>query len=78
MDHDKNVLCDNYVINFIHDATSDLIDDNDEYCLNMLYDNALDDGPILIDNPLCLKVEDKNDIIDACDGTLTHESPTFF
>ena len=24
------------------------------------------------------KVEDKNDIIASCDGTLTHESPTLF
>ena len=47
----------------------------------MLYDNALDDGPMLIDNPQCLEVvtnlyEDKNDILAFCDGTLTHESPT--
>ena len=57
-------------------------DDNEEYCLNMLYDNALDDGPTLIDKPPCLVVtklcEDKNDILAVCDGTLTHESPTLF
>ena len=50
--------------------------------LDMLYDNALDDGPMLIDNPPCLVVttlcEDKNDILAACDDTLTHESPTLF
>ena len=34
--HDKNVLCDSYVVNLIHDATSELIDDNEECCLNML------------------------------------------
>ena len=59
-----------------NDATSELIDDNEECCLNMLYDNALDDGPMLIDNPTCLEVtilcEDKNDILAAHDSTLTH------
>jgi hypothetical protein len=63
-------------------TTSELIDDNEEYCLNMLYDNALDDGPMLIDKPPCLVVtklcEDKNDILAVCDVTLTHESPTLF
>ena len=48
----------------------------------MLYDNALDDGPMLIDNTQCLVVttlcEDKDDILDVCDNTLTHESPTLF
>ena len=52
--------------------------DDEEYGLDMLYDNALDDGPMLIDNPPCLVVttlcEDKNDILAACDNTLTHES----
>ena len=61
-------------------TTSELIDDNEEYCLNMLYDNALDDGPMLIDKPPCLVVaklcEDKNDILAVCDSALTHESPT--
>ena len=60
-----------------------LIDNNEECCLNMLYDNALDDGPMLIDNPPCLELvttlcEDKNDILAACDNTFTHESPTLF
>ena len=55
-----------------------IINNDEEYGLDMLYDNALDDCPMLIDNPLCLEVEDKNDIIAACDGTLTHESPTLF
>ena len=54
----------------------------EEYGMDMLYDNALDDGPMLIDNPHCLVVtalcEDKNDILAACDNTLTHESPTLF
>ena len=35
-----------------------------------------------IDNPPCLVIttlcEDKNDILAACDDTLTHESPTLF
>ena len=30
--------------------------DNEECYLNMLYDNALDDGPMFIDNPPCLVV----------------------
>ena len=55
---------------------------DEEHGLDMLYDNALDDGPMLIDNPPCLVVttlcEDKNDILAVCDGTLTHESPTLF
>ena len=64
-------------------ATSELIDDNKECCLNMLYDNSLDDGPMLIDNPPCLELvttlcEDKNDILVVCENTLTNESPTLF
>ena len=55
---------------------------DEEHGLDMLYDNALDDGPMIIDNPPCLVVttvcEDKNDILAACDNTLTHESPTLF
>ena len=56
---------------------------DEEHGLDMLYDNALDDGgPMLIDNPPCLVFitlcEDKNDILAACDNTLTHESPTLF
>ena len=51
---------------------------DEEYDLDELYDNALDDGPMLIDHPPCLVVttlcEDKNDILAACDDTLTHES----
>ena len=46
-------------------------------------DNALDDGPIFIDNPPCLELvttlcEDKDDIIAVYDDALTHESPTLF
>ena len=48
----------------------------------MLYDNVLDDGPMLIDKPPCLVVaklcEDKNDILAVYDSTLTHESPAMF
>ena len=55
---------------------------DEEHGLDMLYDNALDDGPMLIDNPPCLVFitlcEDKNDILATCDNTLTHESPTLF
>jgi hypothetical protein len=62
-------------------ATSEITDDNENYLLDMLYDNALDDGPMLIDNPPCLEVvtklcEDKDDILAISNGTRTHESPT--
>ena len=55
------------------------MDDNEECCLNVLYDNALDDGPMLIDNPPCLELvtilcEDKNDILAVCENTLTNET----
>ena len=58
-------------------------DDNDEYVLDMPYDNALDDGPILLDNPPCLEIatslcEDKNDKPASCDDTLIYESPILF
>jgi hypothetical protein len=43
----------------------------------MLYDNALDDGPILIDNSPCIH-EDKNDELAGCDDTLIYESPMLF
>jgi hypothetical protein len=64
-------------------STSKLIENDEECVLDMLYDNALDDGPMLIDNPPCLEVvtklcEDKDDILAVCSGTLTHESPTLF
>jgi hypothetical protein len=43
----------------------------------MLYDTALDDGPMLIDNPPCLH-EDRNNILVIHDDTLIHESPKLF
>jgi hypothetical protein len=43
----------------------------------MLYDNALDDGPILIDNTSCIN-EDKIDELVGCDDALIHESPILF
>jgi hypothetical protein len=51
--------------------------DKKECCLDMLYDTALDDGPILIDSPPCLH-EDINDILVIHDDTLIHESPILF
>jgi hypothetical protein len=62
-------------------ATSKISDDNENCGLDKPYDNALDDGPMLIDNPPCLEVvtklcEDKDDILSVCSGNLTHESPT--
>jgi hypothetical protein len=64
-------------------TTSKITDDNENCVLDMLYDNALDDGPMLIDNHPCLEVvtklcEDKDDTLAVCSGTLTHESPTSF
>ena len=49
--------------------------DYEECVLDILYDNALDDGPILHDNPPCLEIvtslrEDKNDIHAICYDTL--------
>jgi hypothetical protein len=40
----------------------------------MLYDTALDDGPMLIDNPPCLH-EDRNDILVIHNDALIYESP---
>jgi hypothetical protein len=64
-------------------ATSKITNDNENCVLGKLYDNALDDGPMLINNPPYLEVvtklcEDKYDILAVCSGTLTHESPTLF
>jgi hypothetical protein len=53
--------------------TSETIDEK-ECCLNMLYDTALDDGPMLVENPPCLH-EDRNDILVIHDDALIHESP---
>ena len=55
--------------------------DNKEECvLDMLYDNALENGPILLDNPPCSEIvsslcEDKNDILDVHDNTLISKIP---
>jgi hypothetical protein len=49
--------------------TSSKISDDKECCLDMLYDTALDDGPMLIDNPPCLD-EDRNDILVIHDDAL--------
>jgi hypothetical protein len=43
----------------------------------MLYDNALDDGHMLTDNPPCLH-DDRNDILVIHDDALIHESPILF
>jgi hypothetical protein len=56
-------------------ATSEIIDDK-ECFLDMLYDTALDDGSMHIDNPPCLH-EDINDILVIHDD-LIHESPILF
>jgi hypothetical protein len=45
----------------VSNYTSEIIDDK-ECCLDVLYDTALDDGPMIIDNPPCLH-EDRNDIL---------------
>src|SRR4051794_37766167 len=54
-------------------ATSDTID-NEEWSLDMLYDNALDDGPMILDNHPCLKNEDINDELTAHDDALISKS----
>ena len=40
--------------------TSPSSKNDEEYGLDMLYDNALDDGPMLIDNPPDYTIEEKN------------------
>jgi hypothetical protein len=57
-------------------STNEIID-NKECSLDMLYDTALDNGPILIDNPPCLH-EDRNAILVIHDDVLIHESPILF
>ena len=37
------------------DVPNNAFDDNEEFAFDMIYDNALDDGPILLDNPPCLE-----------------------
>jgi hypothetical protein len=49
----------------------------------MLYDNSLDDGPMILDDPPCLEIantmcEDKNDMLAISDDALIHESPILF
>ena len=61
-------------------APNNNFDDNEECVLDMLYDNALDDGPILLDNPLCLEIvthscEEKIDTLAVHDNTLISKSP---
>jgi hypothetical protein len=56
--------------------TSGIIDNN-ECCLDILYDNALDDGPILIDSSPCIH-EDKNDEFAGCDDALILENSILF
>jgi hypothetical protein len=73
---DSNTQTQNSIVIFKNpcpSATSGIID-NKECCLDMLYDNALDDGPMLIDNSPCIH-EDKNDELASRDDDLIHESP---
>jgi hypothetical protein len=76
---DSNTQTQNSIIIFLNPCTSTIngIIDNKECCLNMLYDNALDDGPILIDNSPCIHV-DTNDELACCDDALIYESPILF
>jgi hypothetical protein len=57
--------------------TNSEIIDKKECCLDMLYDNALDDGPMLMDNPPCLH-EYRNDTLVIHDVAIIHESPILF
>ena len=48
------------------DVPNIAFDDNEEFAFDVIYDNALDDGPILLDNPPCSEIfnslwEDKID-----------------
>ena len=38
----------NAPLHMLASSTSNIIDDNEECCLDMLYDNALDNGPALM------------------------------
>jgi hypothetical protein len=60
----------------VSNAASEIIDDK-ECSLDMLYDTALDDGPILINNPSCLH-KGRNAILVTHDDALIHESPILF
>jgi hypothetical protein len=69
----------------IHDfvVLNDDVDASEEYVLEMLYDNAWDDGPMILDDPPCLEIsttmcEDKNDMLVISDDTIMHESPIVF
>jgi hypothetical protein len=76
----SNTQTQNSIIIFENPCTSAIngIINNKECCLNMLHDNALDDGPyILSDNFPCI-YEDKNDELADFDDALIHESPILF
>jgi hypothetical protein len=76
---DSNTQTQNSIFIFLNPCpspTSGIID-NKECFLDMLYDNALDDGPILIDNSPCTH-EDKTDELTSCDDALIYESPILF
>jgi hypothetical protein len=76
---DSNTQTQNLIVifgNSCPSATSGIIDNN-ECCLDILYDNALDAGPILIDNSPCIH-EDKNDDLASSDDALIHESSILF
>ena len=46
----------NAPLHMLASSTSNIIDDNEECCLDMLYDNALDDGPVFLDDPPCTTI----------------------
>jgi hypothetical protein len=51
------------------------VDTTEEYVLEILYDNALDDGPMILDTPPCLEIamcEGKYDMLVIYDDTLIH------
>jgi hypothetical protein len=77
--YDSNTQTQNSIVIFKNpypSSTSGIIDNN-ECCLDVLYDNALDDGPILIDNSPCIH-ENKNHELAGCDDALIYESPILF
>jgi hypothetical protein len=79
LENDSNTQTQNSIVIFENpcpSSTSGIIDNN-ECCFHVLYDNALDDGPILIDNSPCIH-EDKNDELAGCDDALIHWSPILF
>jgi hypothetical protein len=81
--YDSNLETENSIV--MHDfvVVNNDVDASEEYVLDMLYDNALDDGTMMLDDPPCSEIaitmcEDENDMLAISDDTLIHDSPIVF